>query len=105
MVTATCLHDGCNWTTPVGDIQIVSVQLTIHGHSHSYTPAQVDGGGVPSYNTKKPDRPEVKQNMTNLNGLSSCSSGGPIRKMLKLKEKRMLSVGKVDAISNAAWRQ
>ena len=22
MVTATWLHDGCNWKTPVGDIQI-----------------------------------------------------------------------------------
>ena len=62
MVTAMWLNDGCNWTTPVGDIQIVSVPLIIHGNSHP--PGQVVGGWGPSYNTKKPDRPKVKQNMT-----------------------------------------
>ena len=76
-------------TGATGDIQIVSVQLTIHGNSHP--PWQVVGGWEPSYNTKKTDWPEVKQNMTKSKWIKFLYFWGAYKKDTKIE-------GKGDAI-------
>ena len=50
--TATCPALGCVYS-PTGEPKIVAAQLTIHGMSHITNP-----------NIKKPERPEVVQDMT-----------------------------------------
>ena len=58
MVIAACSHVGCPYTTPDGEAPVAAAQLAIHGQSH------VAGAGGNATNVKKPDRPDVFQDMS-----------------------------------------